>query len=738
MFYKLINKMMKSINIKLQNCFGIGQLEHTFDFSKSNTYLIYAPNGTMKTSFSKTLDLISKANPKEKPCDQIYVEEVSVYEVLNDGIELPHEQILVINADDQSYDATTKISTFLASQELKDQYDAIYQRLELQKKDFIKKLVQVSKSTDCEKEIERAFFTDEVQNIFDVLSNLQADLNSDLEEPKFRYNDIFDTTGKVEKFISKNKRSLNEYMSCYNQLMGQSDFFKNTHKNAFGTYQANQIIKSTEDNSFFDAGHRFVLGNNQEVANVDDLKSLIQEEILKISENGELKDIFNKIDKEITANKELREFHSVIEKDNTILTQLTNYELFKKQTWIAFISQLKIDADNLIALYKTNQSELNRIISEAAQELDVWKKILTTYNNRFLVPFSVEIQNQSDVLLKREMATLAFCYAENGKEPISKEKDELLKVLSRGEQRAFFILQFLFELESRRRDNQQHLLILDDIADSFDYKNKFAIIEYIKELHEEGKFKIIILTHNFDFYRTVASRLGLSRTSVYMAVKNDQRLISLQKGEYQKDVFTHLLGKVSDIKTFISLITFMRNIAEYMEDSSSTQYLQLTSCLHVKPDSNTLSAQNIFDIFQNIIPKLSQQTISFGTENIIDIIYKNADDLSQEASINEILLENKISLAIAIRLKAEQYMIRKLRALGIVIEDISRINSNQTQVLYREYKSKFTSEYETLKILDQVNLMTPENIHINAFMYEPLIDMSVYHLITLYKTISAL
>ena len=31
--------------------------------------------------------------------------------------------------------------------------------------------------------------------------------------------------------------------------------------------------------------------------------------------------------------------------------------------------------------------------------------------------------------------------------------------------------------------------------------------------------------------------------------------------------------------------------------------------------------------------------------------------------------------------------------------------------------------------------MTPENIHINAFMYEPLIDMSINHLVKLYNDI---
>ncbi|WP_346890365.1 hypothetical protein [Clostridium sp. UBA1056] len=29
-----------------------------------------------------------------------------------------------------------------------------------------------------------------------------------------------------------------------------------------------------------------------------------------------------------------------------------------------------------------------------------------------------------------------------------------------------------------------------------------------------------------------------------------------------------------------------------------------------------------------------------------------------------------------------------------------------------------------MKILEQVNLMTPENIHINSFMYEPILDLS--------------
>ena len=47
--------------------------------------------------------------------------------------------------------------------------------------------------------------------------------------------------------------------------------------------------------------------------------------------------------------------------------------------------------------------------------------------------------------------------------------------------------------------------MLDDISESFDYKNKYAIIEYISDISEytdandEKLFKVLLLTHNFDF-----------------------------------------------------------------------------------------------------------------------------------------------------------------------------------------------------------------------------------------------
>lgn len=37
------------------------------------------------------------------------------------------------------------------------------------------------------------------------------------------------------------------------------------------------------------------------------------------------------------------------------------------------------------------------------------------------------------------------------------------------------------------------------------------------------------------------------------------------------------------------------------------------------------------------------------------------------------------------------------------------------------------------KNLEEVNLTTPENIHLNSFIFEPLIDIDIWALIDLYK-----
>lgn len=722
---------MKVLSVDFENCFGIGKLKHEFDFNSSNSYLIYAPNGTMKTSFAKTLDLIAKNDKRNPPKDHIH-DKKSKFEALSDGVEINPNTILIINAEDNSFDATIKITSFIASKELKERYDNIYLELNNAKNELLKKLKVISQSSDCEGEYIGTFNGDKAGSFFGVLSKHVDELKDEVDKISFKYNSVFDTKGNVKVFLSKNEDLLDDYIKNYNEIISNSKLFKLTGSSTFGTYQANEILKSIEDNSYFEAGHKFVLEDGTEIKDSGELKQLFQDEVEKILSDKKLKESFDKVDKAIGANVELRAFKKVIENDNSLLVSLKDYNGFKKKVWTSFMSEIKDEAMALTELYDRQKKELEEIMNEAKKEASLWNEIIKKFNARFYVPFEVKIVNQHDVILKQETANLQFIYKDKYEAPAIQTRESLLRILSKGEQRAYFVLQFLFEIESRQLTDETTLLIFDDVADSFDYKNKYAIIEYIRDLHFSNRFKSLILTHNFDFYRTLASRLGLYKHT-FMATRDNNRCIQLNDGLYMSDIFKEYLKNHEEPKVFISLISFVRNLIEYTDSSKSDDCIKLTSCLHQKENSEAITINEVFDVFRNRITKLKDKGVGFnGNEKILDFIYSTADHIENEENINEILLENKITLAVACRLKTEQYLIKALPEV-----DLTKIKVNQTKELSTQYKIKY-KDSKNLDIIDKVNLMTPENIHINAFMYEPLIDMSVYHLIDLYKQIKNL
>lgn len=108
-----------------------------------------------------------------------------------------------------------------------------------------------------------------------------------------------------------------------------------------------------------------------------------------------------------------------------------------------------------------------------------------------------------------------------------------------------------------------------------------------------------------------------------------------------------------------------------------------------------------------------------------------AESIVQEEVPDPILIENKIALSIGIRHLAENYMHDKIISTGKSEEDLV-VNGNQTGKWTGLYK-KCCPDDENKVIIERVNMMTPEIIHINSFMFEPLIDMSISHLIALYK-----
>lgn len=305
-----------------------------------------------------------------------------------------------------------------------------------------------------------------------------------------------------------------------------------------------------------------------------------------------------------------------------------------------------------------------------------------------------------------------------------------MNILSRGERRAFHIMQIIFEVEARKREGNDSLVVFDDIADSFDYQNKFAIIEYIKDMNDAGIFKTIVLTHNFDFYRTLSSRLGLGN-SVFMTNVANDGTIELKRGQYRKDLFSYLIDGNHDNKQLISIIPFARNLIEYME-GQSMDYIKLTSCMHVKQgQTDVLTINDIINLIKGKFPQRCQTLKSVNpNKNIKDFIYSVAESIVAEPNLDPIKIENKICLSIACRLKVEDYMISKMAHDANLVQQINSIRSNQASKLFELYKGQ---ESNHVDLIEEVNMMTPEGIHLNSFMYEPLIDMSAEHLVSLYN-----
>ena len=726
--------MIGTIKINWKNCFGIKQLEHEFKFENSKPiHLLYAPNGSMKTSFAKTMKFLS-GQSKEKPCDKLRPHEESKFEVFVDTNVISKDSIFVVNGDDD-IDSSASFVNFLASSELKSKYDEIYKKLTKEKDALMTKLKSASVSSDCEKEIVEAFSSSNDTTIFNILEGLCDKVKLGLPLYEFKYNDVFDTKGAVKNFLDANKDNLKEYIANYEKLLSESSLYRSTDGFSFGTYQASQLLQNVSDGNFFGVKHKMVLQNNVEITSHEQLNQIMVEEQEKVLNDAKLKKTFDKITKAIDKNTELRFFKAVIESHPEWIVDMLDYDEFKKKVWLGYLAKEDIKPlfDSYIRVYNDNKKELLAVLEQAGQQQEKWKSIINLYKDRFHVPFKVSISNQKDIILKQEAAKLQFSYVEEGKEPIVSSQKELETILSRGERRAFVILQFLFEMESRKISPNDTVVVMDDIADSFDYQNKYAIVEYIKDLAVRGnnKFYILIMTHNYDFYRTIASRLSSSLSKLWMVERKSDGNISVEQGQYKGDVFANaFVGKDKDDKIFISMIPYVRNLIEYSNGENDDKYLLLTSCLHQKNDTLSITESQVIDIMKSFTRGKGMKRTDSG-KKMYDIIMDTAESVANEPNPNLVLLQNKIVLSIAIRLMAEKYLKEKILATGFPEKDLE-VKGTQTGQWTEIYKKQCPND-SNRAIIERVNMMTPELIHLNSFMYEPLIDMSIYHLTKLYK-----
>ena len=727
-----------------ENCYGIKEFDMGtgIDFTRSNKAIIYAPNGVMKTSFTKVFEDLSKGEASK---DRIFPTVVTSYSIRyyttdyvftsTNSRQIPScDAVYVVNSFADNFEFTKEtVSTLLADEATRNAYNVLMAQFMEQIKVFESELA--SKAGLTKPKVKPTLISDlqlpATADWPDIINALHDRLQA--EEPITYLNDIKYVDMMSDKAIAAyGKLEFRRYIQQYIERLGELLHDSELLGNSFTDRSAEALTKSFTTNDLFSVNHKVVLRDGTEIRSLDEWKQVVDSQIQRMYADDTLKTAFEKLKKLLTANNEVDKARQIIIENQQIIPLLFEIPQTKKRIWASYCSQMERPFDEYYAEITAFTTRVRELYERAEAQSERWKQVVEEFNRRFRVPFNVQINNKSNFILKDEAPNLSFVYKRGSgadEESADLTKDALLPSLSMGEKRAMYLLYILFDLERiriRAAAGQKHLIITDDIADSFDYKNKYAIIEYLADLSKNTGIDLLMLTHNFDFYRTVKSRLGVVRSNCFIAQKDDAGKIKMDVFRYQKDFFKNvIIAGINGTDTYIqkkmliASIPFYRNLAEYC--GNDDDYLKLTCFLHYKTTSIDTQNATLADLWSIISGYVVGSTAAFGTEKFYDTVQLLATDISID--YDDISLENKLIVSIASRLRAEKY----LKSVIIAQEgSCSDSDSNQMRDWYEKAKPYLTND--EVSVMDEINLITPEAIHLNAFMYEPLIDVSIWSL----------
>lgn len=735
------------------NCYGIKKFDlKGIKFENSrNKAIIYAPNGIMKTSFANVFDDIANGNETK---DRIFNNKSS-YVVNYYANKYTHTQlnknsnIFVVKSFSEQFDISQNtVSTLLADEKTRKEYERVLLQFKDEVNEFISNFSVLSGIRESKLEIFFADFfilTDKKDwiDIFEKIEELRSsrksiDIFEDLKYEKI----INDKTLKI-MVDAEFTEILMEYVNRFNKLITNNELLNMK----FNDYNAEELGKNLKKHNLFENNHKIVLNNGKEINNITEWEKVVALQLNNVYKDDMLGEKIKALKKKLEANEECRALKDIIMNKKGIIPYLSNIPSLKELLIVNYINSLDKSFSVYYAKLKEYSDTIKKLYETANGQSERWKKIVDDFNRRFRVPFSVRIINKANILLKDEAPNLVFdytiCKGMPEEETATFIKNDLVPSLSMGEKRAMYLLYILFDIqvinEKVTSGSGKTLIIVDDIADSFDYKNKYAIIEYLYDISKNSNIDLLILTHNFDFYRTVSSRLDIKNK--YLVQKDITETLFIENFGYTKDYFANVIvdtiknGKITNDDNKIKLVAsipFYRNICEYMQKEEQVQ--KLTCLLHIKENPIDTLTLTINDLWLNI-RKASQfsdleMKCDNNDEKYIEMLGKLASSICDKKE--SIFLENKILLSIAIRLTLEMFLKR------ILIENNEKLECSSDQT--REWGNLAKKHLDDGKknIIDEVNLITPENIHINSFMYEPIIDISDWKLKELYKEVKYL
>ncbi len=704
-------------------------------------------NHATQTSFAKTFEKIQERKVEEIRDEVFEIQgHAHVYE---DGETINPAKIFVIHSYEGEYQAD--ITPLLLNESLKsilkevlNYRDTLFKKLEKMSGLKIKKISSGKVIYELETQIIDDFGFEE--NSF--LVNLsQIDLDEELEErdiSHIKYSDIFDPAVLSKILSSEFQSKIADYIIVSDRIY---QFYGFLEKGKLTLPKLKEMRKNLEKNSYFVNENGLILCGKEIVSDYSELDKVIceiEEAVKNVPEMRAVEQLLNDV-----KGRTLRD---IIEVRPDILRWLTPDNLPKLRIimWKNYLNNEKKLFIDLLTKYQ----ELANQVAGTTIDNTEWHKALQIYKKRFSVPYDMEVTNLKGVVIGESVPRISFGFNKNGeKVSLSKERLDEINILSQGEKRALYLLNIIFEVEKRKQMGTETIFVIDDIADSFDYKNKYAIVEYLRELSLIEKFRIIILSHNFDFFRTITSRLNVPNENC-LTVDSTCGLMALVSETYHNDPFKEWKKNLNYHK-MIAMIPLARNVIEYGKErnivnSEKSDKKILTNLLHEKEESNEITFETLYLLYKEYLGVTEETTFDLAVK-VLDML----ENISNGVNLTTNKLEDKIILAIAIRHKAEKYMIQSINQFNGEMawycrrkKKMETGNSekflkyvkkeiNQTNRIFEGFK-QICTDFEMIRLMEEVNIITPENIHLNSFMYEPILDMDINELLNLYQTLKSI
>lgn len=694
---------------KVENAFGIKSLHLNLENDKKMYQeLIYSKNGSFKTSFSNTLYNLSNGtleNVFDRLTDEKAILDISI---LENGKEIKNFDNRFVVFSREIYEQHSKLLSDYSS-ELEtltiDKKNSEYIN-ELLTEETIEIKLQIDnylKGTGLNFEILLDMFSnledgylDRIIQLLNTIINHEAQDISEINIKKI-YQKAYDIVDQSE-FQSK----ISNYIQVLENKINAQLFDKNFNEN-----NCLQFINNVDKAKYLsETKSRGLFLKDKVYYDIDEVKKIFEEEIKKISKDPEIIEQSKEITKLMGTAKESEFLKESIQKNPLLVKQLS---AGRKNILLSYLKSSSIDYNYWLEVVKKAKKELNNVLKIAQDKQTNFERAIEIYKNRFHPIFDIKIVNKAESMLGIKTPTITFYHNRYCEIPVSETK--LSQILSSGEKTTLNILKFIVEYENCKKYHP--FIILDDIVETFDYSNRYAFMEYINDLVNLD-VPTIVMTHNFEFYRTVSKRIPKLRKSVASA--NSNGVVDIQTNNRINKNMENVL-KCSNIYDFFCAIPYIREIKTILLEDTKT----LDSCLHYKENTSKLQIKDILLQFpSNAIKSLKIDENDIYMEKLFEI----ADNLS---GFDDFDIVKKTILSLSCRLLIE----RKIIANNFNL--LTNINTNQTAQLLDLYGEKLFPNVK--KYLEAVQLSTPEFIHANAFMYEPLIDINGKYLFELYNQI---